>query len=158
MEKNSRDEANFQIQTTKLSQIYMGTFHIAYPSTSRSLCFLHMQGYFVFNLLSGEIPNLNARKDAEINGKCRDDGKVWGIDSVGYKQFVCLFPLFTRFFISFPQFISLSHHRQGSWHIHRPGTEAKVWTMPKHKQWATLQGFSPQSPALPAIPIYLKFS
>lgn len=76
MEKNSRDEANFQIQTTKLSQIYMGTFHIAYPSTSRSLCFLHMQGYFVFNLLSGEIPNLNARKDAEINGKCRDDGKV----------------------------------------------------------------------------------
>lgn len=76
MEKNSRDKANFQIQTTKLSQIYMGTFHIAYPSTSRSLCFLHMQGYFVFNLLSGEIPNLNARKDAEINGKCRDDGKV----------------------------------------------------------------------------------
>lgn len=67
MEKNRRDEANFQIQTTKLSQVYMGMFHIAYPSTSRSLGFLHtngndIQGYFVFNLLCGELPNLDARK------------------------------------------------------------------------------------------------
>lgn len=79
-------------------------------------------------------------------------------DTKSFFFFLSFFPFHTFSSYLFPN--SFHHHIIDRVHgiFTDLGAGAKVWAMPKHKQRATLQGFLPQSPALPTIPIYLKLS